>query len=255
MTSDSAINVIMLMVNPTAHMKKKVATTEVGSASAEISVERQSRMKMKMIMHGHQAAEEDVRAHVAHVLLDEIGVVVDRPDLERREGRGQPRQRRIDAIGDLHGVRARLLAHREGHGIGAVQAGRRGPVLEAIHDLADILEADRRSGGRTQDHVLDLGQRLELALGAQRDRPAITLDLAAGHVEILGRELRRDLAERKAERFQPPRIEVDLDLADLAAVDLDGRHTVDLLEQRFQIVFDLAAGSRRTAGSSQRRKP
>ncbi len=49
MTSDSAINVIMLMVKPTAHMKKKVATTEVGSASAEISVERQSRMKMKMI--------------------------------------------------------------------------------------------------------------------------------------------------------------------------------------------------------------
>ena len=49
MTSDSAISVIMLMVKPTAHMKKNVAITEVGSASAEISVERQSRMKTKMI--------------------------------------------------------------------------------------------------------------------------------------------------------------------------------------------------------------
>ncbi len=49
MTSDSAISVIMLMVKPTTYMKKKVAITEVGSASAEISVERQSRMKMKMI--------------------------------------------------------------------------------------------------------------------------------------------------------------------------------------------------------------
>ncbi len=48
MTSDSAINVIMLMVKPAIYMKKNVAMTEVGSASAVISVERQSRMKMKM---------------------------------------------------------------------------------------------------------------------------------------------------------------------------------------------------------------
>ena len=41
MTSDSAINVIMLIVNPTTYMKKNVAITDVGSASAEINVERQ----------------------------------------------------------------------------------------------------------------------------------------------------------------------------------------------------------------------
>ena len=43
-TSDSAISVIMLMVKPIAYMKKNVAITDVGSASAVISVERQSRM-------------------------------------------------------------------------------------------------------------------------------------------------------------------------------------------------------------------
>ena len=48
MTSDSAINVIMLMVNPTMYMKKNVAITEVGSARAVISVERQSRMNTKI---------------------------------------------------------------------------------------------------------------------------------------------------------------------------------------------------------------
>ncbi len=48
MTSESAINVIMLIVKPAMYMKKNVAMTDVGSASAEISVERQSRMKMKM---------------------------------------------------------------------------------------------------------------------------------------------------------------------------------------------------------------
>ncbi len=48
MTSDSAISDIMLKVKPTTYMKKKVAMTEVGSASAVISVERQSRMKRKI---------------------------------------------------------------------------------------------------------------------------------------------------------------------------------------------------------------
>ena len=39
-TSKSPINVIMLKVKPAIYMKKNVATTEVGSASALISVER-----------------------------------------------------------------------------------------------------------------------------------------------------------------------------------------------------------------------
>ena len=48
MTSDSAISVIMLIVKPAIHMKKNVETTDVGSASAVMSVDRQSRMKTKM---------------------------------------------------------------------------------------------------------------------------------------------------------------------------------------------------------------
>ena len=48
MTSDSAISVIMLMVKPARYMKKNVEMTDVGSASAVISVERQSRMKTKI---------------------------------------------------------------------------------------------------------------------------------------------------------------------------------------------------------------
>ena len=48
MTSDSAISVMMLNVKPASHMKKNVAMTDVGSARALISVERQSRMKRKI---------------------------------------------------------------------------------------------------------------------------------------------------------------------------------------------------------------
>ena len=49
MTRERAMSVIMLMVKPTTYMKKNVAMTDVGRASAVMSVERQSRMKMKTI--------------------------------------------------------------------------------------------------------------------------------------------------------------------------------------------------------------
>ena len=62
MTSDSAISVIMLNVKPAIHMKKNVAMTEVGSASALISVERQSRMNRKITSTAIDAAEDDVLA-------------------------------------------------------------------------------------------------------------------------------------------------------------------------------------------------
>ena len=48
MASESAINDIMLRVNPMTYMKKKVEMTDVGSARAEITVERQSSMKRKI---------------------------------------------------------------------------------------------------------------------------------------------------------------------------------------------------------------
>ena len=83
--------------------------------------------------------------------------------------------------------------------------------------------------------------RLELALGAQRDAAAVALDLPARHVEVLGGQLGGDLAERQVQRFEPARIEIDLNLAHLAAVDFDGRDAVDLLEQRLEVVLDLPA--------------
>ena len=48
-TSEIAIRVIMFSVKPAAHMKKNVAITDVGSASAVISVDRQSRMNTNTI--------------------------------------------------------------------------------------------------------------------------------------------------------------------------------------------------------------
>ena len=77
MTSDSAINVIMLIVKPTTYMKKNVAMTEVGSASAEMSVERQSRMNTKITRTAIMPPKMMCVRTSADVVLDEFGVGVD----------------------------------------------------------------------------------------------------------------------------------------------------------------------------------
>lgn len=80
---------------------------------------------------------------------------------------------------------------------------------------------------------------LELTLGPQRDAAAVSLDLATRDIEILGRQLGGDLAEGEVERFEPARVEIDLDFAHLTAVDFDRSHTVDLLDERLQVILDL----------------
>ena len=54
------------------------------------------------------------------------------------------------------------------------------------------------------------------------------------------------------ERLEPARVEIDLKLAHLTAVHFDGGDSVDLAEQRFQVVFDLpprhVGGQRRSDG-------
>ena len=72
MTSESAISVIMLMVKPAMYMKKNVAMTDVGSASAEISVDRQSRMNTKMTSTAMRPPKMMWLAHFLDVRPDEL---------------------------------------------------------------------------------------------------------------------------------------------------------------------------------------
>ena len=54
MTSDSAISVIMLNVKPAIHMKKNVAITEVGSASARDQRRAPVAHEQEDDEHGHR---------------------------------------------------------------------------------------------------------------------------------------------------------------------------------------------------------
>src|SRR4030095_2632636 len=83
---------------------------------------------------------------------------------------------------------------------------------------------------------------LVLPLSAQRNRLAVAPDLPTGHVQVVGGEFRRDFSDRKVQRFEAARIEVDLQLADLAAIHFDGGDAVDLAEEGLEVVFHHAAG-------------
>ena len=96
MTRDNAISVIMLIVKPAIHMKKKVEMTDVGSASAVISVDRQSH-EDEDDEHRHQRAEHDRLADLCDVFFDVLGVVMDRADLQLWKGRCDAGERRVHA--------------------------------------------------------------------------------------------------------------------------------------------------------------
>ena len=113
---------------------------------------------------------------------------------------------------------------------------------------ADVAEAHRRAAVGAQDDVGDLVDRA--------NSPFVRSDnvlcprcciLPPGRSRLAAASCSADDADRQPERFEPARIEIDLDLADLAAVDFDRRDAVDLLEQRLEVVLDHAAASCPTA--------
>ena len=76
--------------------------------------------------------------------------------------------------------------------------------------------------------------------GTQRDRLTGTTHLPAWQIEVFRGQRFSDDRHRKPERLEATGIELHLNLADLASVDVDGGHAVDLLEQRLQVVLNLS---------------
>jgi hypothetical protein len=204
MTSESAISVIMLIVKPATYMKKNVAITDVGSASARDERRAPVAHEDEDDQHGHEAAEEMCLRTSRDVLLDEVGVVVDSlPDQLRKIGAGAV-ERLPHAPRDLDRVGARLLADRERHGVGAVEPGRRRPLLVAVDHAGDVAHAHRRPAAERRMTCSISSTDPELALGAQRDAAAVADDLAAGTSRFSAASVSATDGDRQAERLEPP---------------------------------------------------
>ena len=178
----------------------------------------------------------------ADVLLDELGVVVHLPDLQRGEARRHARERRVHALGDRGGVGADLLLDRERDRVGAVRG-----ASSTSAPRSRPRRGRRRGRGRSSRRPT-AGSRSR-SLPAVSNSPLVRSEMLwpwrvirpPGRSRFSAASLSATTLTGRPSASRRPRVEVDLDLADVAAVDLDGRHAVDLLEQRLEVVFDLAA--------------
>src|SRR5438270_727679 len=78
--------------------------------------------------------------------------------------------------------------------------------------------------------VGDVGRRAELAARLHHDLARAQIDAAAGQVEALSMQCRRELRDRNAVGVERAAIDLHADLTDGAAVDGDGADAVDALE-------------------------
>ena len=93
--------------------------------------------------------------------------------------------------------------------------------FSASIDLGDVAHLDRVVAELADDDVADLVGLQRAALDAQRGVERAALDRAARDVDVAGGDRALDLERRDPGRGEPDRVEVDVDLAVLAAEDHD----------------------------------
>ena len=178
---------MLLKVNPKALIRAKVATIEIGRATALISVVRRLPRKMKTARIAKERAQDQVLLHLGDGAPDEDGLV---------DGDAQVHPRREclvdlldlfpDCIDDGHGVRPGLLLNAHRHGRDAIEAGDAAPLLHPVFHLPDVPEADRGALVVGDDQVVEIGDVEELPLDLDRvllgealDPPPRQLDVSA----------------------------------------------------------------------------
>ena len=255
MTSDSAISDIMLKVKPAMYMKKNVATTEVGSARAVISVERQSRMNRKMTSTAMIPPNRMwLRTSRTFSLMKSASLWTGR--ICRSGNDGATRASTASTRSVISTVLApdclRTANDTASAPLSRVVVSRSSkPSTTVATSRTRTVEppSERRMTPATSSAPLNSPLVRSVTLRPSRST------LPPGRSRFSAASSRRHLGDRHGQGFEPARIEVDLDLADLAAVDLHRGHAVDLLEQRLQLLVDLAADPVGRLASSRRRRP
>ena len=240
-TSDSAISDIMLKVKPATYMKKNVAMTEVGSASAVMSVERQSRMNRKMTSTAMMPPKRMwLRTSRTFSLMKSASLWTGRIC---RSGNDGPTRASIASTRSVISTVlapdclrtendtasapfSRVVVSRSSKPSTTVPTSRTRTVEPPSERRMTSAISSAPLNSPLVRSVTLRPSRSTLPPGRSRFSAA---SLAA--TSVIGMPI---ASSRRG-------IEVDLDLADLAAVDLHRGDAVDLLEQRLQLFVDLAA--------------
>ncbi len=175
--------------------------------------------------HDQQERELERERHVVDRRLNGRRPVVQRGHFDGRRDLGlQPLERRLHAVRDVHGVRARLALDREHDGARAVVPARRLVVLHVVRDAADLLEVHRRAVAVRDDDVAELVRVLELAGRLHRQRRFRAVEHARRHVHVLRRDRVGHVLERDVARRELVRVELQAHGVLLRAVDQHLRH-------------------------------
>ncbi|KAG0772431.1 hypothetical protein G6F22_015743 [Rhizopus arrhizus] len=137
-------------------------------------------------------------------LVDQVGAVVDGHRLHAL------RQRLVDGVQPRgHGLRdaAAVLSdqheHRAQHDFFAVVGGRARAQFAPNPDVRDVADPDGLALHGSQDDVLDVVDRTDLARRADQVLLAIALDVACAHVGVVAVQRRHHVRQRQAVGRQP----------------------------------------------------
>src|SRR5262249_24677933 len=160
-------------------------------------------------------------------------------DVDRVAGRQLELLDRLGhGVDDRDGVRARLLAHRQGDRRDAVAHGAGFPILLGVFEVGDVAHADAVVALLAHDDVTDLLGLGGAALEAQRHVLRPGLDRAARYVDVTIRDRALHFERRHASGCKPDRIEVDVDLT-LAPAE---QHDLTDALQALDALLDLFLG-------------
>ena len=167
--------------------RPNVAMIEVGIAMAAMMRRPEVGQEQQNDERGEDRADDQVLLDVVDRRFDEVrGVAHDADVVARRQRRLQfARAAALTSRHDLDGVGARLPADLQQHGAGAVDVGERLGIGLAVFDARDVADADRMAVLLADDDVAELGDGLNAAARAQRDRLRALIDAAAGNLDVL----------------------------------------------------------------------
>ena len=190
-----------------------------------------------MIPMTRNDSDVDVMGHGFNRPLDELRLIVEERQADARHLAVGPIDFGAGGASDRHGVLARLLRDLQPHAGLAVDPLERAQVLRRVADFGDVSQIDRHGAPRQYDQIANLVEVRELALAAEQVGRVALVHLAERDVLILRADRLDDAVHRKVERGDLFLGQLDVNLAPQAAHDRGGRHTLDALEARHEVVF------------------
>ena len=161
-------------------------------------------------------------------------------------------------LNDVERVRAGLLANFQHDGRRAVQPREGARFFEAVHDMADIADANGRAADVADDDALEIARIDDASHRAQRQLASALVHASARDFDVLRGQRGTHLLDIQVVGVQLLAIEPDLNLALPIADEADLADAAERLDVLLDLVVDDLRGfakiARRGDGNVQNRR-